>query len=50
MLAIGSKAPEINARTPEQLRSFTVGNYRYDEERSTETEYVFIRAASEDEG
>lgn len=42
-------AAEIAAETPEQLRSFTVGNYRYDEARSTDTEYVFIRAAAEEE-
>ena len=59
MLAIGTKAPEftlpdqngemvryaaeINAVQPEQLKSFAIGQYRFDESRSTDTKYVFIR-------
>ena len=35
-------AAEIHAETPEQLQTFDRG-YRFDKERSTETEYVFIR-------
>ena len=35
-------AAEINAESPEELKAFDRG-YRFDEERSTETEYVFIR-------
>lgn len=34
---------EIEAEAPEQLRSFDRSGYRFDETRSTETEYVFIR-------
>ena len=36
---------EIGAETPEQLRAFDRSGYRFDEARSTETEYVFIRRA-----
>ena len=36
-------AAEINAVQPEQLKSFAIGHYRFDESRSTDTEYVFIR-------
>ena len=35
-------AAEINAQSHEQLKAFDRG-YRFDKERSTETEYVFIR-------
>ena len=35
-------AAEINAESPEELKAFDRG-YRFDEERSAETEYVFIR-------
>ena len=41
-------AAEINAVQPEQLKSFAIGQYRFDESRSTDTEYVFIRE-TEDE-
>ena len=37
-------AAEINAETPEQLQTFDRG-YRYDERRSSETEYVFIKTS-----
>lgn len=36
---------EIGAGAPEQLRAFDRSGYRFDEARSTETEYVFIRKA-----
>ena len=36
---------EINAEAPEQLRAFDRSGYRFDEVRSTDTEYVFIRKA-----
>ena len=36
---------EIKAESPEQLRAFDRSGYRFDEARSTETEYVFIRKA-----
>ena len=34
---------EIGAQHPEQIKDFDRG-YRFDEKRSTDTEYVFIRA------
>ena len=36
-------AAEINAESPEELKAFDRG-YRFDEARSTETEYVFIKS------
>jgi cytoplasmic iron level regulating protein YaaA (DUF328/UPF0246 family) len=33
----------IHAEEPEQMKDFNWSGYRYDEERSSETEYVFIR-------
>ena len=36
---------EIKAEVPEQLRAFDRSGYCFDEIRSTETEYVFIRRA-----
>ena len=36
---------EIGAEAPEQLRAFDRSGYRFDEARSTDTEYVFIRKA-----
>lgn len=36
-------AAEINAQAPEDLLSFSVSNYRFDESRSCDTEYVFVR-------
>ncbi len=36
-------AAEINAQIPEDLQSFCMSNYRFDESRSRDTEYVFIR-------
>ena len=33
----------IHADSPEQMKDFNWSGYRYDEERSSETEYVFIR-------
>ena len=36
---------EIAAEAPEQLRAFDRSGYRFDEARSTEAEYVFIRKA-----
>ena len=33
----------IHAEDPEQMKEFTWGGYQFDEERSTEQEYVFIR-------
>ncbi len=36
-------AAEINAQTPEEIQSFSVSNYRFDESRSSDTEYVFVR-------
>ena len=35
---------EIGAEAPEQLKAFDRSGYRFDESRSTETEYVFIRS------
>lgn len=35
-------AAEINAQTPEQLKAFDIG-YSFDEKRSTDTEYIFVR-------
>ena len=37
-------AAEINAESPEELKAFDRG-YRFDEGRSTETEYVFIKTS-----
>ena len=37
-------AAEINAESPEELKAFDRG-YRYDERRSSETEYVFIKTS-----
>ncbi len=34
---------EIRAEEPEQIKSFHRSGYRFDEARSTETEYVFLR-------
>ena len=34
---------EIHAEESEQIKTFNWGNYRYDEDRSSDTEYVFIR-------
>jgi cytoplasmic iron level regulating protein YaaA (DUF328/UPF0246 family) len=33
----------IHAKEPEQIKAFDWSGYHFDEERSTETEYVFIR-------
>jgi cytoplasmic iron level regulating protein YaaA (DUF328/UPF0246 family) len=33
----------IQAEDPEQIKGFDWSGYRFDEGRSTETEYVFIR-------
>lgn len=33
----------IQAETPEQMKDFSWSGYRFDEGRSTETEYVFVR-------
>ena len=35
-------AAEVNAHSPEELKAFDRG-YRFDRERSTEAEYVFIK-------
>ena len=35
-------AAEINAQTPEQLKSFDRG-YSFDEKRSTNRQYIFVR-------
>lgn len=37
-------AAEIGAEYPEQLKSFSLSGYRFDMDRSTESEYVFIRS------
>ena len=34
---------EIQAEDPEQLKSFQKSGYQFDETRSTDTEYVFIK-------
>ena len=34
---------EIQADVPEQIKGFNISGYHFDAERSTETEYVFIR-------
>ena len=34
---------EIKANVPEQLKGFNISGYHFDAERSTDTEYVFIR-------
>jgi len=34
---------EIHAEEPEQIRDFNRGGYEYDDRRSTDTDYVFIR-------
>ena len=36
---------EIQAEEPEQIKAFCWSGYQFDEERSSETEYVFIRRA-----
>ena len=33
----------IQAEEPEQIKAFSLSGYRFDEERSSDTEYVFIR-------
>ena len=33
----------IQAEEPEQIKAFNTGGYRFDESRSTDTEYVFLR-------
>ena len=33
----------IQAEEPEQIKAFSSGGYRFDESRSTDTEYVFLR-------
>ncbi|MBR2533013.1 MAG: peroxide stress protein YaaA, partial [Lachnospiraceae bacterium] len=33
----------IHAEEPERIRDFNWSGYRFDEDRSTETEYVFVR-------
>ena len=38
---------EINVERPEQIRGFNVGGYEFDEKRSSETEYVFLRSERE---
>ena len=37
-------AAQIHAQSPEELKTFRVSNYRFDESRSDDTEYVFIRS------
>ena len=37
-------AAGINARRPEELKAFSVSNYHFDDARSTDTQYVFIRS------
>ena len=37
---------EIKVEVPEQLKAFDRSGYRFDEERSTDAEYVFIRRAA----
>ena len=37
-------AAEIGAQSPEELKAFSLSSYRFDETRSTDTEYVFIRS------
>ena len=34
----------IQAEEPEQIKAFSSGGYRFDESRSTDTEYVFLRS------
>lgn len=36
-------AAEINAKNPEQLKNFNVRGYRFDDSRSGENEYVFLK-------
>jgi cytoplasmic iron level regulating protein YaaA (DUF328/UPF0246 family) len=35
----------IQAETPEQIKTFNWSGYHYDEDRSSDNEYVFIRTA-----
>ena len=35
---------EIQAEEPEQIKAFCWSGYRFDEDRSSETEYVFVRS------
>jgi cytoplasmic iron level regulating protein YaaA (DUF328/UPF0246 family) len=34
---------DIQAETPEQIKAFNWSGYHYDEDRSSDNEYVFIR-------
>ena len=36
---------EAQVKEPEQIKAFSWSGYRFDEDRSSETEYVFIRNA-----
>lgn len=36
----------IQAETPEQMKDFSWSGYRFEEERSSETEYVFVRTGT----
>lgn len=42
-------AAETNARSPEALKAFDLSGYHFDEARSTNTNYVFIRSAEKEE-
>ena len=36
----------MQAETPEQMKDFSWSGYRFAEERSSETEYVFVRTGT----
>ena len=40
----------IQAETPEQIKAFSWSGYRYDQERSSDSEYVFIRTEAPGKG
>ena len=40
----------IQAETPEQMKDFSWSGYRFEEERSSETEYVFVRRGAPETG